>query len=194
MPGSGKTTFAQAALERLQAIRIRSDVERKRLFGLAALDHSRDHPAVGNSLYSADASRRTFERLHDIARDILAAGYSVIVDAAFLRKNERDLFRALATEMALPFAIASTEAAPQLLQSRIAQRMAQADDASEADLAVLAMLQKVQEELTPQEQASTALFINQADHTGFGADAPGWDRLAQLLTPQPASSAAGIAP
>lgn len=194
LPGSGKTTFAQAALERLQAIRIRSDVERKRLFGLAALDHSRDHPAVGNSMYSADASRRTFERLHDIAREILAAGYTVIVDAAFLRQNERDLFRNLATEMALPFAIATTEAAPQLLQSRIAQRMAQADDASEADLAVLAMLQKVQEELTPQEQASTAQFINQADHAGFAADAPGWDRLAQLLTLQPASPAAGIAP
>lgn len=194
LPGSGKTTFAQAALERLQAIRIRSDVERKRLFGLAALDHSRDHPVVGNTMYSAAASRRTFERLHDIARDILAAGYTVIVDAAFLRKNERDMFRALATEMALPFAIAATEAAPQLLQSRIAQRMAQADDASEADLAVLAMLQKVQEELAPQEHAYTARFINQADHAGFAADAPGWDRLAQLLTPQPASSAAGIAP
>ena len=183
LPGSGKTTFAQAALERLQAIRIRSDVERKRLFGLAALDHSRDHPAVGNSIYSADASRRTFERLRDIARDILAAGYTVIVDAAFLRQHERDLFRALATEMALPFAIASTEAAPQVLQSRIAQRMVQAGDASEADLAVLAMLQKVQEELTPQEQAYTTHFISQADHAGFAADAPGWDRLTQLLTP-----------
>lgn len=194
LPGSGKTTFAQAALERLQAIRIRSDVERKRLFGLAALDHSRDHPAVGNSMYSADASRRTFERLRDIARAILAAGHTVIVDAAFLRQHERDRFRALATEMALPFAIASTEAAPQLLQSRIAQRMAQADDASEADLDVLAMLQKVQEDLTPQEHTYTAHFISQADHGGFAADAPGWDRLAQLLTLQPASSAAGIAP
>ena len=44
LPGSGKTTFAQAALERLQAIRIRSDVERKRLFGLLPLADSRSHP------------------------------------------------------------------------------------------------------------------------------------------------------
>ncbi len=135
-------------------------------------------------MYSADASRRTFERLHSIAREILIAGYTVIVDAAFLRKSERDLFRALATEMALPFAIASTEAAPQLLQSRIVQRMAQASDASEADLEVLAMLQKSQENLTPQEQTYTARFINQAEHGGFAADAPGWNRLTQLLTLQ----------
>ena len=41
LPGSGKTTFSQLALQQMGAIRIRSDVERKRLFGLGTLENSR---------------------------------------------------------------------------------------------------------------------------------------------------------
>jgi predicted kinase len=52
LPGSGKTTFAQIALERLQAIRLRSDVERKRLFGLSPLADSR--ASSGIDLYSGE--------------------------------------------------------------------------------------------------------------------------------------------
>ncbi|MEO6354406.1 MAG: AAA family ATPase, partial [Burkholderiaceae bacterium] len=69
LPGSGKSTLAQAMLERRQAIRLRSDVERKRLFGLAALDNSR---TTHQDIYSAAATRKTYDRLLQTARELLA--------------------------------------------------------------------------------------------------------------------------
>ncbi|HEU0219789.1 MAG TPA: AAA family ATPase, partial [Gallionella sp.] len=96
LPGCGKSTFAQLALERLGAIRVRSDVERKRLFGLKALADSRSQ--TGTGIYSEQATRRTYARLHELARGLLGAGFPVIVDAAFLRYAERKNLCALARE------------------------------------------------------------------------------------------------
>ncbi len=59
LPGSGKTTFSQLALQQMGTIRIRSDVERKRLFGLSMLESSR---ARGDDMYSTEATRKTYAR------------------------------------------------------------------------------------------------------------------------------------
>ena len=83
LPGSGKTTFSQHALQQIGAIRIRSDVERKRLHGLSALESSR------GGIYGQEATLRTYARLHELAQELLSAGYPVIVDAAFLKRDER---------------------------------------------------------------------------------------------------------
>ena len=88
LPGAGKSTFAQVALERIHAIRIRSDVERKRLFGMNPLDNS--HMYAGIDIYSEDATRRTYTRLYDLAVEVLKAGFTTIVDAAFLKRDERN--------------------------------------------------------------------------------------------------------
>jgi len=69
--GSGKSTVARQLLAAAGAIRLRSDVERKRLFGLTALEPSADRAQV----YGPDATRRTFERLAECARAALRAGY-----------------------------------------------------------------------------------------------------------------------
>jgi uncharacterized protein len=177
LPGSGKTTFAQEALERLGAIRIRSDVERKRLFGLAPLEASRG----GEDIYSANATRRTYARLHELAQIALIAGFPVIVDAAFLRRGEREDFRALAREMRVPFAIASLSAPNDVLRSRLAQRQARAQDASEADTGVLAMLQAAQEALDAAEYAHCAEFAYDAAAGPAGDNCP-WEKLQGLLT------------
>ncbi|MBI5436755.1 MAG: AAA family ATPase [Nitrosomonadales bacterium] len=179
LPGSGKTTFAQAALERLQAIRIRSDVERKRLFGLAPSADSRS--SIGSGIYGADATRRTYARLHELARELLMAGFPVIVDAAFLKQEERKQFRELAHELAAPFAIASVQASEATLRARIVQRRNQANDASEAGIAVLETLQAAQEPLLPQELACAAEFVNEEESNGGVAGAPGWGKLNRLL-------------
>lgn len=159
LPGCGKTTVTQAALERLQAIRIRSDVERKRLFGLAPLQMSRS--AIGDGIYSAEVTQRTYARLHELARGLLGAGFPVIVDAAFLNQAEREQLRRLAQEMAAPFVILDVQASADTLRRRIMQRQQQAKDASEADLAVLKTLRAVQEPLTGQELACTLEFVNE---------------------------------
>lgn len=158
LPGSGKTTVAQTALEHYGAIRIRSDVERKRLYGLGALEDSRAR--FGESLYSAEVTHRTYARLYDLARELLGCGFPVIVDAAFLRHGERARFRDLARQMNVPFAIAAMPADLPLLRERIEQRMAQASDASEADIAVLEKLAAVIEPILPGERVVTADFAD----------------------------------
>ena len=131
LPGSGKTTVSQTLLESEGAIRIRSDVERKRLCGLGMLESSR---AVGLDLYTAEATARTYARLFEIAGLALDAGFSVIIDAAFLKFEERQRAQALAASHDAIFRIAACEAAVPVLESRLRSRHA---DASEADVAVL---------------------------------------------------------
>lgn len=178
LPGSGKSTFAQMVVERFGAIRIRSDVERKRLYGLSALTSSNSNKDV--DIYSRDATLRTYARLHELARNILAAGFPVIVDAAFLMHDEREHFRKLAQRMAVPFAIVSLSAPDSKLNTRLAQRRRSARDASEADGKVMQMLQSVQEPLTAQEQMLRAEFVN-GETTASLAAAPGWGQLQDML-------------
>ena len=128
LPGSGKTTFSQVALERLQAIRIRSDVERKRMFELDPLADSR--ASTGVDLYSAAITQRTYAHLLALTRMLVAAGYTVIVDAAFILQAEREPFYQLAEELSIPFAIASIQASYETLHARIKQRLQAANDAS----------------------------------------------------------------
>ncbi len=133
--GSGKSHLTAQLAETPGAVRIRSDVERKRLFGLAALENS--HSGLGQGLYTADASRRTYERLYTLAEQILAAGYPVLVDATFLEPEQRQTFRGLATVRGVPFVLLACESDPDILRARVAQRRARGDDAAEADVAVL---------------------------------------------------------
>lgn len=175
LPGCGKSTLAQLALERLGAIRIRSDVERKRLFGLAALADSRSQ--TGGGIYGEEATRRTYARLHELACGLLAAGFPVIVDAAFLRHAERETFRTLAKEMNAPFVIASVQAEESVLKERLAQRRSRADDASEADVAVLRTLQAAQEPLRNEELACAVTFINNGDADALRSADDAWKAL-----------------
>lgn len=132
--GSGKTWHSQKLLESLGAVRLRSDVERKRLFGLAPHESS---AAVPGGIYTREAGERTLARLLELARGLLAAGFPVIVDATFLKRDWRDPFAALAGQLALPWFIAAAEADPAVLRERVARRQREGRDASEAGLDVL---------------------------------------------------------
>ncbi len=151
--GSGKTWYSQHLLERLGAVRLRSDVERKRLFGLAARDSSADVPG---GIYTRDAGERTLARLLAQARGLLNAGFIVIVDATFIRRDWRTPFARLANELTkerrLPWFIAAVSAAPERLRARVAQRMAAGQDASEAGPAVLEAQLAAVEPFTEAEQ------------------------------------------
>jgi aminoglycoside phosphotransferase family enzyme/predicted kinase len=152
LPASGKSWLTQALLQQAGAVRLRSDVERKRLAGLTALADSR---ARADDLYTATTTDATYAHLAVTARQLLAAGWPVIVDAAFLRRSQRDAFRALAAEAGAGFAILDCQAPMAVLRQRIAERRARADDASEADESVLALLAAKQEPLTDDERAHT---------------------------------------
>jgi predicted kinase len=153
LSGSGKTTAAQGLLESLGAVRVRSDVERKRLQGLGALERTRE--ALDAGAYSPAATRRTYDRLAAVGRAAADAGFPVLVDAAFLRRADRDAFRALARELRVPFAIASCEAPEAILRDRVSARERAGADASEAGLAVLDRQIASQQPLAQEELAVT---------------------------------------
>ena len=148
--GSGKTTLTQGLLESAGAIRIRADVERKRLFGLDAT--ARSGSPLNTGLYTRDATAATYARLCDLAMPVLAGGYGVVLDATFLRRRQREQARRLATAQCVPFVILEFEADPQTLRERIAQRAARGGDASEADLQVLSNQVRTAEPLGADEQ------------------------------------------
>ncbi|MEP7301893.1 MAG: AAA family ATPase [Caldimonas sp.] len=151
LPGSGKTFASQSMLEAVGAVRVRSDVERKRLFGIASLQSSRGLGA--GAIYDAAANERTYERLFVVARTALLAGWPTVVDAAFLRRAERARFAALAATLAAPFTIVACRADPPLLRQRVAARRDRGDDASEADVDVLERLTNAAEPLDATEAA-----------------------------------------
>jgi predicted kinase len=138
LAGCGKSTASgQLLLGDVQgrSLRLRSDVERKRLFGLSALQRSGSPLDAG--IYAADAHERTYAHLHALAQSLLRAGWSVLVDAAFLRRAERARFQALAQACGATFAICAPQASVAQLRARITARQSRGQDASEATLAVL---------------------------------------------------------
>ncbi|MBM3356951.1 MAG: aminoglycoside phosphotransferase [Betaproteobacteria bacterium] len=135
LSGSGKTTVTDVLVERTGAVRVRSDLERKRLHGMPA--RARSESAIAGGIYAPAASAATYDRLAALARGIVESGYTAVVDAAFLSGAARRKFRTLARRLRAGFVILDFRAPESVLSERIAQRLRSAHDASEADLAVL---------------------------------------------------------
>ncbi len=155
LSGSGKTWASSRWLQAEtsgRAIRLRSDVERKRLHGLDAMQASGS--GLNTGLYSPQAHTDTYDHLLERAQHLLHEGWSVLVDAAFLRRHEREAFAALAQKAACPFHILATEAPLDVLRARITERQARGADASEATVAVLEQQLVWLEPLSEDERAS----------------------------------------
>ncbi len=151
LSGSGKTTVTRTLMQTPGAIRLRSDVERKRLAGLDAL--AKSGSGVGENLYAADATRRTYEHLARLAGDVLDAGWPVIVDATFTARWQRNLLRETARVRVIEFRILDFPVPLATLRERIVERSHAGNDASEADLAVLQHQLDTEEPLAADEQA-----------------------------------------
>lgn len=133
--GSGKTWFSERLVGALPALRVRSDLERKRLPGLA--DGQRTAGAIDSGLYAADITDRTYRTLARHCENGLRAGFDMIADATFLQRQQRERFRDLAATLGAGFTIVECHAPLAVLEQRLRQRSAQRADASDADLAVL---------------------------------------------------------
>jgi uncharacterized protein len=156
LSGSGKSRVSEAAMTQVPAVRVRSDVERKRLQGLPALGDTGSGIAAG--AYAPQVTEQTYARLLSAVRAILEGGENAIVDASFLRHADRVRFRALADEMGARFRILSCTAADPELRRRIAERRSGGRDASEADLQVLDYQSAHAEPLRPDERAVTRVI------------------------------------
>jgi aminoglycoside phosphotransferase family enzyme/predicted kinase len=135
LSGCGKTYTTDGLMEYLPFIRMRSDVERKRLFGLAPGESS--DSTLDSGIYTAQASHNTYARLADITRTVLSAQWSVLVDAAFLQNEQRQLFENIAKELHVPFLILHFTAPQEVLTQRVTRRQQENKDASEAGRQVL---------------------------------------------------------
>lgn len=156
--GSGKTTASQAILGATGAIRVRSDVERKRLAGLAPLDRTVSAPSAGlysAGLYSAEITEKTYARLAALAESILLAGFPALIDAASLERRRRDDFRHLAARLGVPFLLLDIHADDATLRARLERRTRHGRDASDADLAVLDHQLRTRDPLTDEERGHT---------------------------------------
>ncbi len=129
LSGSGKSTLAAALAPELDARVLRSDVIRKRLFGVAP------EMRLPASAYAPEVSDRVYEALRQKAAAALAAGCSAIIDAVSLRPEERRSFAAVAKAAAVPFSGLWLAAPAQTMEHRLRARRNDASDASPEILA-----------------------------------------------------------
>jgi predicted kinase len=148
--GTGKSWVASRLAIRLGAIQLRSDVERKRLFGYRA--DAKTGSGVQSGIYTAEAGLQTYARLTDLARWLIEGGYTAIVDAAFLKHNERERFRLLAGQLGVPFVLLDFSADEETLRNRIRVRQSSGSDPSEAGIDVLEAQLRSQEPLVSNER------------------------------------------
>jgi hypothetical protein len=161
LSGSGKTRVSGQLMAAIPAIRIRSDLERKRIFGLSETEDSASDLESG--IYTSEANKIVYQRLYEIARMILEAGHSVILDAAFLKVADRTTAISVATDFGLPCILLEVTAPTKLLRERIRQRSLRRNDASEAGLEVLEHQLATAEPLTQKEQKIAISFENKGE-------------------------------
>jgi aminoglycoside phosphotransferase family enzyme/predicted kinase len=130
LSGTGKTTLARALAPDIGpapgALLVRTDIERKRLFGVpetTRLPPESYTPAASEAVYAAVFAR---------AARIIAAGHSAICDAVFSKQDERDKAAAIAAGAGVPFDGLWLEAPPETMRARVASRTGDASDATPA--------------------------------------------------------------
>jgi aminoglycoside phosphotransferase family enzyme/predicted kinase len=153
LSGCGKTWIGDRLLELSRFVRIRSDVVRKQLHGL--IPDGNSNSETGGGIYTSEASSRVYSRLRELAEMMVSAGYTVLVDATFLRKPDRQRLAKTAEKLNFPYTILSLTAPYTVLASRINRRQKAGNDASEAGLDVLHKQIEFAEELDPDEQGRT---------------------------------------
>ncbi|MEA3252610.1 MAG: AAA family ATPase [Pseudomonadota bacterium] len=137
--GSGKSRFTGEMVQRLGGIRLRSDVERKRLYGF---NPQAETGQAEVDIYNRQATEQTYRRLAQLSGVLLEAGFPVCIDATCLKRKQRDLLRQQAEARGLPVLMVSFEADDQTLRARIVKRAKRGGDPSEAGLAVLERQQR----------------------------------------------------
>ncbi|WP_171466473.1 bifunctional aminoglycoside phosphotransferase/ATP-binding protein [Burkholderia thailandensis] len=157
--GSGKSVASRALADVSGAIRLSSDSERKRARPFAAVDAR----PLAASAYTAQQIDAQYERLRALARDVLRAGYTALVDATFLSHARRARFAALARETGVPMFILDFHASRACLERRVDARAAARNDRSDAGAAVLATQLATADPLDAGERACTI---------GFDTDVP----------------------
>ena len=129
--GTGKSVLARALASRIApapgAVVLRSDIVRKKMFGV------KETAPLPADAYRPAVSQRVYDDLLTTAARILAQGTSTIVDAAFLREDEREAIRRMAVTSKTGFDGLFLQAD---LATRLARIGTRKNDASDANAEV----------------------------------------------------------
>jgi len=128
--GTGKSTLARALAHRLGMAVVSSDEVRKRLQGLAPSERRLEGFRQG--IYGAEASRLTYQEMFRQARELLAAGRSLVLDASFRKAEERAGALELARTVGADFWAVECMAPEDVVRERLERRAREWPDASDA--------------------------------------------------------------
>jgi hypothetical protein len=162
LSGSGKTWLSERLVGGLGAVRVRSDLERKRL-AVPLPAAQRRTGEIGTGLYGREATEGTYRVLARACESGLRAGFDLIVDAAFLERARRRQFMELAASLGAECRIVECQGPRERLQRRLQRRAAEQADASDADLAVLQHQLESHEPLDVAERRLTVSVDTEAD-------------------------------
>jgi aminoglycoside phosphotransferase family enzyme/predicted kinase len=127
LSGTGKSSLARELAPYVApppgALLLRSDVERKKLFGVAETER------LPTDAYRAETSVEVYNILADKAARVLAARHSVIVDAVFAKPDERAAIAAVAASGRVGFKGLFLIADLQTRLNRVGRRGLDASDA-----------------------------------------------------------------
>jgi aminoglycoside phosphotransferase family enzyme/predicted kinase len=121
--GSGKSTVASQLARASAALHIRSDAVRKHL-----TDTPLDAPAPPHA-YDAATTDRTYARLLELGITLARSGFTVILDATYLRHTHRKSAIETAAGAGIPLRIISCTAPPHVLRARLSARTGDVSDA-----------------------------------------------------------------
>ncbi|MDO8578466.1 MAG: AAA family ATPase [Dehalococcoidales bacterium] len=119
--GTGKTVLAQALAKRLRLIIISSDVTRKRLADIPPTEHR--FAKFGAGIYSEEFSRLTYDTMFAEARRYLSEGSSVILDASFIKAEERQKAQNMAQETNADYFVLECSLDEDQIRQRLTRRL-----------------------------------------------------------------------
>lgn len=118
--GTGKTTIAKALADKLKLEYISSDITRKRLAGIPETEHF--YGGFNEGIYSPEFSDRVYDKIYKQARINLREGNSIIVDASFIKRREREYYKGLAEVFKADFKVIECRLNEVLVKERLANR------------------------------------------------------------------------
>lgn len=149
LSGSGKSVMANALAQEINAVEIRSAVERRRIFRELSLQ------GETVDLYGADMNMRTFHRMSEVAQILLRTGQTVIVDATFIKQRARRHFEQLAENVGCPVRIIHCDAPQAVIRERLTRRKQKTQDNTEADELIMEKQMTIADPLGEDERLIT---------------------------------------
>jgi aminoglycoside phosphotransferase family enzyme/predicted kinase len=156
LTGTGKSTLARALAPALGATIVSADETRKRLAGLGPFTHASAGPDTG--IYAPEMNARVYAALAEAAREALARGRSIVLDATFRRAGDREAMRTVAAAAGAQFLAVGCTAPDEVVRARLEARAAGRGDAWSDGTWAVYLAQR--EELTTADAAGGLLPVD----------------------------------